>query len=324
MTAMTTADAPAPTRPSSRRPLRLAGAVLAGFIALVYLLIATGVVTVLEGPAAEVRASQLIFGLTAAAFYTLGAVLLVRIDRRLLWTLGAALQVFVVVMYVSVGTEREPAFEFWGILLRLVQIALLVVLVLLAARAPARGGDIEPAGVPAAAQGAASAAPRVLIAYGSKMGGTAGIAGMLAETLRSHGLSVDEQPAAAVSDLSGYDAVLVGGALYALRWHRDARRFVRRHRKALKQRPVWLFSSGPLDDSATQRDIGPVRFVARAMRSLSARGHATFGGRIPADAQGFPASVIARGHAGDWRDAEQIAGWAHAIARELAPSPQLT
>jgi len=29
---------------------------------------------------------------------------------------------------------------------------------------------------------------------------------------------------------SPYDAFVVGGALYTMRWHRDARRFVRRYR----------------------------------------------------------------------------------------------
>ncbi|MET8247663.1 hypothetical protein ABZV31_26600 [Streptomyces sp. NPDC005202] len=37
---------------------------------------------------------------------------------------------------------------------------------------------------------------------------------------------------------------MVGGGLYAGRRHKDARRFVRRHRRSLARRPLWLFSSG--------------------------------------------------------------------------------
>jgi menaquinone-dependent protoporphyrinogen oxidase len=48
-------------------------------------------------------------------------------------------------------------------------------------------------------------------------------------------------PAAKVRDLSPYDAVMVGGALYANRWHRDARRYVARHVDALRRVPVWCF-----------------------------------------------------------------------------------
>jgi len=39
----------------------------------------------------------------------------------------------------------------------------------------------------------------------------------------------------------GYEAVVVGGALYALRWDRDARRFVTRNVRQLRTAPVWLF-----------------------------------------------------------------------------------
>lgn len=158
---------------------------------------------------------------------------------------------------------------------------------------------------------------RVLVVYGTKMGGTKGLAETVADTLRDESFDVVVAPAAEVDDVTGYDAVVVGGALYALRWHRDARRFVRRHRRALSQVPVWLFSSGPLDDSATEDDIPPVRSVRAAMDRVGARGHVTFGGRMPADATGFPAGAMARDNAGDWRDPEQVGAWARGIAASL-------
>jgi len=159
---------------------------------------------------------------------------------------------------------------------------------------------------------------RVLVAHGSKMGGTAGIAETVGETLRQAGLEVEVRPAAEVRDLRPYDAVVVGGALYAGRWHKAARRLVRRHAKALRERPVWLFSSGPLDDSATEREIPPTRQVQALLDGIGARGHWTFGGRLPSDAKGFPASAMAKNHAGDWRDAGQVRGWAARVAAELA------
>ena len=59
--------------------------------------------------------------------------------------------------------------------------------------------------------------------------------------------------------------MVVGGALYAFRWHRDARRFVKRHTRSLRRVPTYMFSSGPLDDSAGRRDIAPVKGVAALM-----------------------------------------------------------
>ncbi len=158
---------------------------------------------------------------------------------------------------------------------------------------------------------------RVLVAYGSKMGGTKGLAEMVGTELEANGFRVDVMPARSIGDLAGYDAVIVGGALYSLRWHKDARWFMRKHRSALQTRPVWLFSSGPLDDSAIKKEIPPVRFVANAMRLSHGHGHMTFGGWMPAEARGFPAASMARKNAGDWRDPDQVRMWAKQIAEDL-------
>jgi menaquinone-dependent protoporphyrinogen oxidase len=158
---------------------------------------------------------------------------------------------------------------------------------------------------------------RVLVAYGSKMGGTRGLAEMIGEELENNGFSVDVVDARAATDVDGYDAVVLGGALYTARWHKRARRFVRRHRHVLETKPVWLFSSGPLDGTALEGDIPPVRFVRNAMVQLGARGHTTFGGRLQEEAKGFPASSMAKTGAGDWRDPDQARGWAKLIAEEL-------
>jgi menaquinone-dependent protoporphyrinogen oxidase len=81
---------------------------------------------------------------------------------------------------------------------------------------------------------------RVLVAYGSKRGGTAEIAEAIAAAMRERGLEVDCRHAAEVSDVGAYDAVIAGGALYMFRWVREARRFVARHAHALRGRPVWM------------------------------------------------------------------------------------
>lgn len=161
---------------------------------------------------------------------------------------------------------------------------------------------------------------RVLVAYGSKMGGTRGLCEMLAAALERRGLEADVRSAAELDSVAGYDAVIVGGALYANRWHRAARRFVRLFDRDLRERPVWLFSSGPLDDSATAGDIPPVRQVARLMSRVGAVGHVTFGGRLPADARGFPARAMARENAGDWRDPDHVDRFADEVARALRPA----
>jgi menaquinone-dependent protoporphyrinogen oxidase len=158
---------------------------------------------------------------------------------------------------------------------------------------------------------------RILVTYGSTRGGTEGLAGMVADDLRAEGFDVDLLAPRHIRRLDGYDAVVVGGALYAYRWHRAARRFVRRHAAEIRQRPSYFFSSGPLDDSATRGDIPPVKGVKALMEKTGVREHATFGGRLTPDAKGFPASAMAKKLAGDWRDPEQVQQWTHTIASRL-------
>jgi menaquinone-dependent protoporphyrinogen oxidase len=160
---------------------------------------------------------------------------------------------------------------------------------------------------------------RVLVTYGSKMGGTAGLADMLAAELVAQGIPTDVSDAGSVGSLAGYDAVVVGGALYATRWHRAARRFVKRRTAELRTRQVFMFSSGPLDDSAATTEIPPTRQVKRLMERVGAREHKTFGGWLPADAKGMAGSM-AKEHSGDWRDPDLVKEWADHLGRALQES----
>jgi menaquinone-dependent protoporphyrinogen oxidase len=159
---------------------------------------------------------------------------------------------------------------------------------------------------------------KVLVTYGTTNGSTAEIAEAVAGILAEEGIAAEAAPAGGVKDVTPYDAVVVGGGLYAGRWHKDARRFVRRNRRALAERPVWFFSSGPLDPSASEKDIPPVPAVRRAMDDVDARGHITFGGRLEAGARGRIAKMIVRnGRGGDFRDFTAIAAWAEQVAGAL-------
>lgn len=111
-----------------RRMIRYAAAGLAAVTAVLYLLIGLHLITVLDGNADQT------WGLAPAAAYALGAALLVGYDRRLVWILGALLQVFVIYTYFNLAAQRSPAYEVWGIAIRVVQFSLLAVLAYLATR----------------------------------------------------------------------------------------------------------------------------------------------------------------------------------------------
>jgi menaquinone-dependent protoporphyrinogen oxidase len=160
---------------------------------------------------------------------------------------------------------------------------------------------------------------KALVVYGSKLGGTEGLADMIGQALIEQQWQVTVRPAAVKeADVGAYDAVVIGGGLYAGRWHKDARRFVKRESKALRTANVWLFSSGPLGDAAESAgSLEPVPHVAQLMADIGARGHATFGGRLSPDARGFPASAMAKKMSGDWRDDEQVRSWVKEITAEF-------
>ena len=157
----------------------------------------------------------------------------------------------------------------------------------------------------------------VLVAYGSKRGGTAGLAGMVGDAFQCNGIGAHTVDARTKVDLADYEAVVIGGSLYASRWNRTARRFVKRNASALSNLDVWFFSSGPLDDSAVDGHIPPVAQVERLMARVDAKAHETFGGRLEPDAKGFPASGMAKTKAGDWRDEDHVSRWVDEIAAEL-------
>jgi menaquinone-dependent protoporphyrinogen oxidase len=158
----------------------------------------------------------------------------------------------------------------------------------------------------------------VLIVHGSRGGATADIAEALAVAFTDRGITADVRAADTPVELDRYDAVVVGSALYAGHWLATTRRFVEAHREELRHKPTWLFSSGPLDDSATDHEIPPVAGVARLAADVGAHGHVTFGGRLDViHAHGFLARMMARTRSGDWRDHEQIVRWADEIADRL-------
>jgi menaquinone-dependent protoporphyrinogen oxidase len=183
----------------------------------------------------------------------------------------------------------------------------------------------------------------ILVTYATKHGATRGIAERIAEKLDSAGLQAVVLPTDAVDNVGAYAAVVVGSAVYYFHWMKDALRLLRSNRELLVERPVWLFSSGPLGTEETDPQGRDLRAVPRPesvppmmrhavqelddlQRAIGARDHHVFFGafqqgkpkglgerltmRMPAARAAFPV--------GDFRDWQEIDVWAEGIAKELA------
>ena len=158
---------------------------------------------------------------------------------------------------------------------------------------------------------------KVLVGYSTRHGSTAEIAEAIGRTLRAKGFEVDVSDVGSVADVRGYDAVIVGSAIYLARWMRPAVRFLKRHRRDLRHRPTWLFQDGPLGDElkdVAQPVPGNVATLAREIGTFET---ATFGGRLAPDVKGFVAKRVAKRYGGDFRDFTAIEAWAAGVAQKL-------
>ena len=166
---------------------------------------------------------------------------------------------------------------------------------------------------------------KAIVVYASKYGSTRGIAEFIAEKLRQHGAQADVRPVDAVHNPGDYDVLVVGSAVYMGRWLKEAAEFVRRNRAVLTNRPVWLFSSGPLgsDVSANDPKLEP-KEIAEFREAINPKDHRIFSGALDPSKLGFAHQMMRKLPAaralfpeGDFRNWKDIEVWASSITRAL-------
>jgi menaquinone-dependent protoporphyrinogen oxidase len=159
---------------------------------------------------------------------------------------------------------------------------------------------------------------KVLVTYASKHGSTAEIADAIAGRLRSHGLAVDTIPVSQEPAVEGYDAAVIGSAVYMGAWMKPAVSFLERSSEALSRIPIWLFSSGPI--TGTDRDALSGK-QTNALEAANPRGHHVFGGVVDLSKLGFVEKRIVKmvkAPEGDRRDWADVDAFADEIAQALS------
>ncbi len=160
---------------------------------------------------------------------------------------------------------------------------------------------------------------RVLVSAGSKHGSTAEIADHIAKELTGAGFAVTVADPKAVDDVSAFDAVILGSAVYAGRWTKPARKLANRLVESGTTSPIWLFSSGPLGDEPQSADDAVD--ISSILEKIPARDHRVFAGKVDVDVLSFGERAImsaVKAPEGDFRDWDSISEWTHAIAEVLA------
>jgi menaquinone-dependent protoporphyrinogen oxidase len=159
-------------------------------------------------------------------------------------------------------------------------------------------------------------ADRVLVAFSSQEGSTAGIAEVIAAELLRGGLVVECRQACAVTDLAPYSAVVLGSGVFVPSRRSDGGGFLARHSADLAERPVWLFCAGPIGRGRSPAGVAAAPSDCSVMavaQAVGARGAAVFGpvglppGSDPLESLG-PVDVV------------PVRAWATEIASDLARS----
>jgi menaquinone-dependent protoporphyrinogen oxidase len=165
----------------------------------------------------------------------------------------------------------------------------------------------------------------VLVAYASKYGATAEIAQKIGDVLRAAGVPVTVLSVENVRDVSSYDAVVLGSAVYTGHWLKEAVAFLETNEKILATKPVWFFSSGPTGDGDPVNIMHGWRFP-EAQQPIADRikpkSTAFFHGKIDLHNLHFAEKLMmtaVRAKGGDFRDWESISTWAKEIATQLQP-----
>lgn len=164
---------------------------------------------------------------------------------------------------------------------------------------------------------------KVLVAYGSKHGSTAEIAEAIGEAMVEEGLEVEVLNADQVGDVEAYGAVILGSAVYAGMWQKEAVRFLETHEATLADRPVWIFSSGPTGEGDPVELLSGWVFPEAQQEiadRVGPRETVVFHGNIDLDRLGLGEKLIVkavRGQVGDYRDWDAIRDWAQGVAQAL-------
>jgi menaquinone-dependent protoporphyrinogen oxidase len=133
------------------------------------------------------------------------------------------------------------------------------------------------------------------------------------------GKQAEARPVEEVSDPGGYEAFVIGSAVYYGSWMKEATEWVRRNQAVLAGRSVWLFSVGPLGTEVKDAEPQP-KEMAEFQQAIQPRDQRIFFGALDHKRLSFAERMVVkavRAPEGDFRDWQAVEAWAARIARDL-------
>jgi menaquinone-dependent protoporphyrinogen oxidase len=164
---------------------------------------------------------------------------------------------------------------------------------------------------------------KLLVTHASQYGSTAEIAEVIGEELHRRRYEVDGKSVDDVDSLGGYDAFVIGSAVYAGGWIKSAARFLRSNQELLAGHPIWLFSSGPIGQGDPNEIMDGWTFpedLKAVLEKIQPKDVILFHGKIDPDRLSTPERMIiksVKATVGDYRDWLVVRGWARRIDLDL-------
>jgi menaquinone-dependent protoporphyrinogen oxidase len=162
---------------------------------------------------------------------------------------------------------------------------------------------------------------RILVAYASRKGSTAGIAQAVGKELVSAGHTVDVAEMKTVTTVGGYDAVVIGAPVYMGKVEKDVSGFVAKHRDRLSRMPVAAFAVGIAPVAPQVEPIDAVlKDLNKSLSPVQPAAATVFAGRLDPDKMSFierKMTGLMKVKTGDFRDWQAIAAWAKGLPEKL-------
>jgi menaquinone-dependent protoporphyrinogen oxidase len=169
---------------------------------------------------------------------------------------------------------------------------------------------------------------RILVAYASRAGSTAEVAEVVGQILREGGAEVDVYPVGDVHSLAGYDALVLGSAIWVGKPLPEALQFATAQQQALAGLSVAYFilcdtlrEDTPANRATAHGYVTPLEQIKQPVSLGLFAGKKDFSTVHPL--LRWLLKHVVKLPEGDWRDWERIRAWAAALALQLIPAEAL-